>query len=503
MLAFRQPILVLLLFSIFISVMSLVSNSHDDAADLPVSEWSIAWIQKPNPSGPNPPADLSWHSATAQRPLTALPDGAVGAWIRVPIPPTAAFNDPGLYIRKLYGLDVTVYEDARAIYHSSRNYDFERNILLVPLTSKSAASEIYIVMESKEGAGISSEIRVGEFADLSSSNARKQLPNVLLGAAIAFLGFIMLLSTGFFVRSLTKPANALSLFILSTGLLIVTNSSLPYFYFPDYGPMLFFLFDTFLLILFPSLFYFVCHSFELTNGWLKMSQSWLIGYSGASFLVMLVYKAAGGSFYFYYKLFTFWILAPLVLAQLVVILIVAIRNLFRKSRSSMLLSMGIIGLVISGVADFIVLSYRQSPYEFELWKFGIVFLVACLVMALNRRIAGDYAKLLAYSNELELYNLQLQKSERMQIISQLAASIAHEVRNPLQVTRGFLQLLSRKSTEANKYQYDIAISELDRAAGIITDYLTFAKPEQETPAAIDVKQVEHHRNHFAAHGDDA
>ncbi|MFC5528187.1 ATP-binding protein [Cohnella yongneupensis] len=486
---FRQPIIVFLIVSIAIAVMSFVSaRSHDDASEISVSEWSVVWSQKSELSSPTPPRDPSWLSATTDRPLIALPEGAKGAWVHVVVPPTIGFKHPGLYIERLYGLDVTVYEDDLAIYRSSRDYDFERNIVLLPLNAKPVASDLYIRIASKEGAGISSSVRIGEFTALSSLNVRKMLPNVLLGVAIAFLGFIMLLSTGFFVRNLTKTANALGLFILSTGILIITNSSLPYFYYPDYGQLLFFLFDAFMLMLFPSLLYFVVHSFEEPYAWLKKSEKWLIGYYGASFLVMVVYKAVGGSFYFYYKLFTFWILAPLVLLQLIVTIVLAIRNTFRGDRHSMLVSTGIIGLAVSGAAELIILYTRHGPYQFVLWKFGLVFLIACLVMALNRRIAADYARLLSYSRELELYNHQLQKTERMQVISEMAASIAHEIRNPLQVTRGFLQLLSGKANESNQFQYSMAISELDRAAAIITDYLTFAKPEQETLVIMDVKQ---------------
>ena len=43
-----------------------------------------------------------------------------------------------------------------------------------------------------------------------------------------------------------------------------------------------------------------------------------------------------------------------------------------------------------------------------------------------------------YSRKLEMFNNELQRSEKMEIISELAASVAHEVRNPLQVTRGFM-----------------------------------------------------------------
>ena len=72
---------------------------------------------------------------------------------------------------------------------------------------------------------------------------------------------------------------------------------------------------------------------------------------------------------------------------------------------------------------------------------------------------------------------KLIKAEKLQTVSHLAASISHEVRNPLTAVRGFIQLLSEDiSTHSRKDYADIAITELDRATEVINDYLTFAKP---------------------------
>ncbi|WP_027093417.1 sensor histidine kinase [Cohnella thermotolerans] len=76
----------------------------------------------------------------------------------------------------------------------------------------------------------------------------------------------------------------------------------------------------------------------------------------------------------------------------------------------------------------------------------------------------------------------------MKIISDLAASVAHEVRNPLQVTRGFLQLLAGRAEEKNKPYFDLASNELDRASDIITDFLTFAKPEIDTIRLLNISE---------------
>src|SRR5690606_12650666 len=69
---------------------------------------------------------------------------------------------------------------------------------------------------------------------------------------------------------------------------------------------------------------------------------------------------------------------------------------------------------------------------------------------------------------------------------ELAASVAHEVRNPLQVTRGFIQLLAEKQQNSDKLYLNMALDELDRASYIITDFLTFAKPEVGKVATLNL-----------------
>jgi two-component system sporulation sensor kinase B len=80
--------------------------------------------------------------------------------------------------------------------------------------------------------------------------------------------------------------------------------------------------------------------------------------------------------------------------------------------------------------------------------------------------------------------------EKVEVVSHLAASISHEVRNPLTTTRGFLQLLSESKAipEVEKGYLTIAMQELDQAEGIIRNYLTFAKPAPEEIEFLNIKK---------------
>jgi signal transduction histidine kinase len=128
-------------------------------------------------------------------------------------------------------------------------------------------------------------------------------------------------------------------------------------------------------------------------------------------------------------------------------------------------------------------------YAMMFWKYGIIFFLASLIIMLVRRIMRNYETALQYSKQLEVFNNELQRSEKIEMISHLAASIAHEVRNPLQVTRGFLQILRDKSADEKSKNYTkLAIDELDRAAEIITDFLTFAKPDLGEVTRLNLAQ---------------
>jgi two-component system sporulation sensor kinase B len=82
--------------------------------------------------------------------------------------------------------------------------------------------------------------------------------------------------------------------------------------------------------------------------------------------------------------------------------------------------------------------------------------------------------------------LELQNSDKSRIISNLTSVFAHEIRNPLQTTRGFLQLLRQTDSRDKKKEYiQISIDELDRANEIINEFLAFGKPSTNNNERLD------------------
>ncbi len=79
--------------------------------------------------------------------------------------------------------------------------------------------------------------------------------------------------------------------------------------------------------------------------------------------------------------------------------------------------------------------------------------------------------------ELKKMDEWLQKSEKLSLVGQLAAGVAHEVRNPLTSIKGFIQL-AKTTKEFKEFYIDIILSELDRTETIIYEFLSLAKPNE-------------------------
>ncbi|MEL3970856.1 HAMP domain-containing sensor histidine kinase [Rossellomorea oryzaecorticis] len=91
-----------------------------------------------------------------------------------------------------------------------------------------------------------------------------------------------------------------------------------------------------------------------------------------------------------------------------------------------------------------------------------------------------------------MYYEQVQQAERLKTTGQMAAAVAHEIRNPLTVVKGFLQYYE-EDPEVNKSfkrNLSLMIDELHTAEHVISQFLSIAKPDQEkTLDCVDIQVV--------------
>ncbi|MGN9865733.1 ATP-binding protein [Bacillus swezeyi] len=93
--------------------------------------------------------------------------------------------------------------------------------------------------------------------------------------------------------------------------------------------------------------------------------------------------------------------------------------------------------------------------------------------------------------EMELFksNQRLaMQSQKLAMAGQLAAGIAHEVRNPLTSVNGFLQLMKTEYPDRTEY-FDIIFSEIKRIDSVLGELLVLAKPHQVQFKKIKINSV--------------
>jgi two-component system sporulation sensor kinase B len=80
--------------------------------------------------------------------------------------------------------------------------------------------------------------------------------------------------------------------------------------------------------------------------------------------------------------------------------------------------------------------------------------------------------------------------EKLETMSHVAASLAHEVRNPLTAVKGFLKLMKEQPQEHHKIkQYiEISLDEIQRTESILSEYLSISKPPAERREIVDLSE---------------
>lgn len=88
---------------------------------------------------------------------------------------------------------------------------------------------------------------------------------------------------------------------------------------------------------------------------------------------------------------------------------------------------------------------------------------------------------------------QVQRSDRLAMIGQIAAGTAHEIRNPLTSIKGFLQVLRNKfivsGMEKEKSYTDIMLIEIDRINELVSEFLLLSKRKNVSFELVDVPTI--------------
>lgn len=85
---------------------------------------------------------------------------------------------------------------------------------------------------------------------------------------------------------------------------------------------------------------------------------------------------------------------------------------------------------------------------------------------------------------------RMKERDRLAALGQMAAGLAHEIKNPLGSIKGAAQLLADGGVDENSQDFvAIIIEEVDRLDRVVGSVLDYARPRQGNPAPVDVNAV--------------
>ena len=121
----------------------------------------------------------------------------------------------------------------------------------------------------------------------------------------------------------------------------------------------------------------------------------------------------------------------------------------------------------------------------------VIIMAACFAVAFLTGMLAVQTR--RARHELALMERHLKRVEKVAAIGELAAGIAHEIKNPLASLSGSIQLLKEElsPTAPNYRLMQIVLRETDRLSKLVTDFLLFAAPHRMNSRQIRLDTVVH------------
>lgn len=124
--------------------------------------------------------------------------------------------------------------------------------------------------------------------------------------------------------------------------------------------------------------------------------------------------------------------------------------------------------------------YKQTKYRYRCADGKYMYLESqgSVIFDENNQVYGAVFLTRDISNRVEM-EFELARLGQLKMVGELAAGLAHEIRNPITTVRGFLQVLGEYE-ELDKYRnyFDLMIEELDGANKLISEFLSMAKNKE-------------------------
>lgn len=173
---------------------------------------------------------------------------------------------------------------------------------------------------------------------------------------------------------------------------------------------------------------------------------------------------------------------------LTIFIILAITMPFKKVYFSLIIQNK---MILAGGLS-ILISLIHSAAIFATTKFSL-HLLGCILLFTAMQAITLWLMTYIYEKigQFAILKKQISNIENLKVISELASSTSHDIRNPLTVTKGILQLMRYDdySKEKKAELTQLAIDELAHAETIINDYLAITKAQLDLNSHINLSEI--------------
>jgi len=99
----------------------------------------------------------------------------------------------------------------------------------------------------------------------------------------------------------------------------------------------------------------------------------------------------------------------------------------------------------------------------------------------------------------ELFSKQMEKAGHLASIGELAAGLAHEIKNPIAGMKGALEIINQKtdSSDPNKEIFTEILLQIDKINNVIHDLLSYARPKEINKRIVDPNEAINNAIKFA------
>lgn len=463
-----QPLLLILVSLIVLSIFAPLALQHNAKDQTPVSrqtedvpgstrgltDWEYVWSEYKASLKHEPIPDGGWEKTDR---LLNPPgrDGRDTLWLRTRLPQDAGY-DPTLLVQASQLFEV--YLDGELLFRHGRMEGAHPLYIgtpprMVALPDDARGKQLSVrIYSTGKDIGFLQRPKLAPSSDLILSFIQKQGIRLILGSFYLMIGLISCLA-GLRIRqsylfSFAGFAGSFGLYTLSRTMLVLTLVDSPEFW------MVFEL--GFLVLSMASVLAFTEQLFP-DSGKIKLQLSKLhffIGAVGIPFVVLHLVR--GAVFLLGYQL--------LLLVSILITVIRIGRIAWKKDKDAGQVLAGLAVFCAFGAGDIIrqMLMLEKPLPEFSYWG-GLAFLTSLIVVILRR---------------IHSILFRLSNTEKLSVAGQMAAGVVHEIRNPVTVISGYLQLM-KKGTQVNHApMIDLMLGEVNRINLLVNEFLFLARPSE-------------------------